>query len=96
MKSKQSRAEANAEALSKIMASGCVKPRELPSMLGRLQFAEAQVLGRLGRLALHDLRDLERSRCAAVSLASRHLEEMDLLTDRMTNGRPRCIPVTAA
>ena len=91
---KPSRAKANAEALSGIIASGSVKPRELPSMLGRLQFAEAQVLGRLGRLALHDLRELERSKCANVSLAKRHLEALALLKERMTGGRPRRIPVT--
>ena len=82
--------------LSGVIALGSFKPRELPSMLERLQFAKAQVLGRLGRLAFHDLRELERSKCANVSLAKRHLEALTLLKKRMTGGRPRRTPVTVA
>ena len=69
-------------------------PRELPSLFGRLQFAEAQILGRMGRLALHDLRNLERSPAAQVSPTSRHLEALMLLKDRVRCGAPRTVSAT--
>ena len=69
-------------------------PRELPSLFGCLQFAEAQILGRMGRLALHDLRNLVRSPAAQVSLTSRHLEALMLLKDRVRCGAPRTVSTT--
>ena len=53
---------------SRSQSTSQAMPRELQSLFGRLQFAEAQILGRMGRLALHDLRNLERSPAAQVSL----------------------------
>ena len=74
---KESNAKANADALTEIISSRTVQPKLLPSMLGRLQFAEARVLGRLGRLALHVLRELERSRASSVHLAQKHLDALE-------------------
>ena len=65
---KPSRSQAISQAIEQILQERQAIPRELPSLFGRLQFAEAQILGRMGRLALHDLRNLERSPAAQVSL----------------------------
>ncbi|CAE7364045.1 unnamed protein product, partial [Symbiodinium sp. KB8] len=61
---KKSRSDGIATAIDEVMTKGSASPKELPSLFGRLQFAEAQILGRMGRLALHDLRELERSSAA--------------------------------
>ena len=79
---------------SRSQSTSQAMPRELPSLFGRLQFAEAQILGRMGRLALHDLRNLVRSPAAQVSLTSRHLEALMLLKDRVRCGAPRTVSAT--
>ncbi|CAE7246058.1 unnamed protein product [Symbiodinium sp. CCMP2592] len=85
-----------AVAIEEIITRGHVAPRELPSLFGRLQFAEAQILGRMGRLAIHDLRSLERSSAARVNLTAQHLEALLLLKERVVSGAPRTVSASAA
>ena len=86
---KPSRSQAISQAIEQILQERRAIPRELPSLFGRLQFAEAQILGRMGRLALHDLRNLERSPAAQVNLTTQHLEALMLLKDRVVCGAPQ-------
>ena len=65
---KPERTAALSDALGVIIASRKVEVRTLPALFGRLQFAEAQILGRTGRLAIADVRRLEHSRCEYVDL----------------------------
>ncbi|CAE7239501.1 GIP [Symbiodinium sp. CCMP2592] len=88
--------QAIAAAIEEIITRGHVAPRELPSLFGRLQFAEAQVLGRMGRLAIHDLRSLERCSAARVNLTAQHLEALLLLKERVVSGAPRTVSASAA
>ena len=46
-------------ALDEIIASRKINPLQIPSLFGRLQFAESQILGRAGGLALKFLRKLK-------------------------------------
>ena len=55
-KNKQSRVHDFRPILDGAIRSGKLVFRELPSFLGKLQFADAQVWGRAGRMALRDLR----------------------------------------
>lgn len=66
-----------------------VKPRELPSHLGRLQFADMQVAGRSGRLAMHDLRQLGSADNSYVALGESQVSALKLLRNRVTSGEPR-------
>ncbi|CAE7579831.1 SLC24A2 [Symbiodinium sp. CCMP2592] len=93
---KPSRSQAIAVAIEEIITRGHVAPRELPSLFGRLQFAEAQILGRMGRLAIHDLRSLERSSAARVNLTAQHLEALLLLKERVVSGAPRNVSASVA
>ena len=93
---KPSRAQSISQAIEQILQERRAVPRELPSLFGRLQFAEAQILGRMGRLALHDLRNLERSPAAQVNLTSQHLEALMLLKERVLCGAPRTVSATQA
>ena len=65
-------------------------------MLGRLQFLESQLFGRMGKLALADLRQVERSSLPTVPLDDTHLDALKLLRSRLLQGRPRQIVVSAS
>eukprot|EP00439_Symbiodinium_sp_Y106_P070612 s2442_g12.t1 len=93
---KPSRSQAISQAIEQILLKRQATPRELPALFGRLQFAEAQILGRMGRLALRDLRNLERSPAAQVNLTSQHLEALMLLKERVLCGPPRSVSATQA
>ncbi|CAE7235571.1 unnamed protein product [Symbiodinium sp. CCMP2592] len=53
---KPDRAASIAAAVDSVLSEGRLDPKTLPSLFGRIQFAEGQLHGRLGRLALADLR----------------------------------------
>ena len=88
---KPDRASAIAESLEMVMKQGRVRVAELPALFGRLQFAESQLSGRSGRLALADLRKLEAANAVSVPLTPHHLEAFALLLRRMRSGPPRSI-----
>lgn len=55
---KESRRLEALKAIDVILESGKVTPILLPSVLGRLQFADGQLAGRAGKLAMADIRAL--------------------------------------
>ena len=75
---KPDRAKSLATALCDIMASGKISVTEMPATLGRLQFAEAQILGRTGKLALADLRSYE-TRAGTVTLDDHQIDALSVL-----------------
>ena len=79
---KPDRAKALATALFDIMASGEVSVADMPATLGRLQFAEAQILGRTGKLALADLRSFE-SRSGRIALTDDRIGALSVLRHRL-------------
>ena len=83
------RAASLAEALEKILQSGEVCPRELPTLVGRLQFSESQLLGRTGRLALADIRWLSSLKQHKVKLDESQVQAFTVLRARLLVGRPR-------
>ena len=77
-----------ADSVSRVLSSGCVEPRSIPALFGRLQFAEAQILGRQGKLAMSCLRSVEKfSHCHV--LESSEVAAFEELRKRLTQGRPR-------
>ena len=60
VKKKHSRMVELAANLEVLIETRCVDPKKLPSLFGRAFFAECQITGRRGKLALSELRDLER------------------------------------
>ena len=77
-----------ADSVSKVLANGCVEPRSIPALFGRLQFAEAQILGRQGKLAMSCLRNVEKFSHSHV-LDSREVAAFEELRRRLTQGRHR-------
>ena len=55
VRNKQDRISDIEATLNEILDAKKVRPKELPSHLGRLQFADMQVAGRAGKLAMCDL-----------------------------------------
>ena len=84
-----------ATALCDIMASGKSSVTEMPATLGRLQFAEAQILGRTGKLALADLRSYE-TRAGTVTLDDHQIDALSVLRHRLMHAPPRSILASPA
>ena len=55
---KQERVEQLSASIDEGLSKGVISTGEVPKLFGRLQFAEYQVAGRVGKLALAELRDL--------------------------------------
>ena len=87
---KPERAAMLEESLGRILARGQVETKELPSLLGKLRFADAQLLGRTGRLALSDLRALG-DRAGAVELTESQASALAVLRARLVASRPRAV-----
>ena len=92
---KPDRAKALATALCDIMASDEVSVADMPATLGRLQFAEAQILGRAGKLALADLRSFE-SRSGTIALTDDQIDAMSVLRHRLMHAPSRSILASPA
>ena len=96
VRNKEGRAEKIAKALEEIIHNGSVDVRTLPSIFGRIQFAEAQILGRTGRLAMAELRRLEKSSVRRVHLLPDQIKAFELLLWRAKHGPPRRIMTAPA
>ena len=88
---KQSRIEAMRQSLEDVLECGTIQPSAMPSLFGRLQFCEAELLGRQGKLAMADLRSLERLRDNRVHITAEQRLSFASLLERMTSGTPRTI-----
>ncbi|CAK9116007.1 unnamed protein product [Durusdinium trenchii] len=86
---KPSRVDDLTVALNDILGAGSVVPSQLPSILGKLQYADAQVWGRAGRLALAQLRELGHTSTQRVQLDPCQLQSFDILKRRLCSGKPR-------
>ena len=75
--------------LNEILETKKLRPKDLPSHLGRLQFADMQVAGRAGKLAMCDLRTLGTSGNLAVDLNDSQLCALKLLRRRVISGKPK-------
>ena len=86
---KPSRVDELSEALDVIAGDGFVIPNRLPSVLGKLQYADSHVWGRAGKLALADLRELGHTSTSKVVLDDTQVKAFGVLKERLCSGRPR-------
>ena len=89
MRNKQDRIVDIEATLNEILETKKLRPKDLPSHLGRLQFADMQVAGRAGKLAMCDLRTLGTSGNLAVDLNDSQLCALKLLRRRVISGKPK-------
>ena len=92
---KPDRCKTLATALCDIMASGELSAADMPATLGQLQFAEAQILGRTGKLALADLRSFE-TRAGKIILSDDQIDAMSVLRHRLMYAPARSILASPA
>ncbi|CAE7661920.1 bath-40, partial [Symbiodinium necroappetens] len=95
LSNKPSRVEDLRDAINKVISDGVLKPREAASVVGRLQFAETQLLGRAGRLAMADIRWIERAH-HDVKLDDFDKNVLRMLASRVASGRPRVLTATTS
>ena len=81
---KPSRVEELNLALGDILKSGVVVSNQLPSVLGKLQYADSHVWGRAGKLALADLRELGNTAPTAVRLGDTQIKAFEILQETCT------------
>lgn len=89
VKNKPARMDELATYLGSLIDAGQVDPRKLPSLFGRALFVESQIAVRLGKLALSEPRDLERSKQYIVRFDSIQLDALKVLLNRYRDGVPR-------
>eukprot|EP00439_Symbiodinium_sp_Y106_P021621 s7722_g2.t1 len=89
---KPDRAREISESVAQVLASGQVVTREVDSLFGRIQYADSQIMGRRGKLALSTLRNLGRG-SGVHRLSDSDREAFEVLKSRMESGEPRCIQV---
>ena len=83
-------------ALDEVIDSRFINPMHIPSLFGRLQFAESQILGLAGGLALKTLRQLETRRCSKVDLDAEQITMFGFLRRRLNHAKPRSITTTSS
>ena len=88
---KESRRQEALSAIEDILDKGAVTPCVLPSVLGRLQFADGQLAGRTGKLAMADIRSLGLHSKSSVSLDNDARVALQMLKERFMDNRPRTI-----
>ena len=76
------------------LVKGHVVSAEQPSFVGKLQYADAQIFGRAGRIALHDLQNLGHVSRAPVSLSPQSVAAVEKLRKRILHSRPRTLKAT--
>ena len=77
--------------LQLLIEAGKVDPRKLPSLFGRALFVECQISGRLGKLALSELRELERCKKSSVAFDAAQISALKVLLDRYRDSAPRIL-----
>ena len=88
VRNKESRSRELAEFVKDLKVGSRLTTKQFLSVVGRLQFAEAQVMGRIGKLALNrgwlDYKE--------VVVDASLLKEFEMLVERLRRERPRTIP----
>ncbi|CAE7718275.1 bath-40, partial [Symbiodinium sp. KB8] len=95
LSNKPSRVEDLRNAIDKVVSDGVLKPCEAASVFGRLQFAETQLLGRAGRLAMADIRWIERAH-HDVKLDDLDKNVFRMLASRVASGKPRVLTASTS
>ena len=96
VQNKPSRVEEVTGCLKGILDQGFIDANQLPSYLGKLQFAEAQLWGRTGRLALADLREATLHKAGTFPVTLESERALTVLLNRFSSGRPRELKASEA
>ena len=89
IKNKPSRVSDLGAAIDHLVGRRTVVPIQMPSVLGKLQYADSHVWGRAGRLAMADLREIGHTSRAEVLLDDIQVKALEVLKERLCSGRPK-------
>lgn len=92
---KPSRREEGLKAITEILEKGQVTPASLPSTLGRLQFADGQLAGRAGKLAMADIRAMGLQSKHSISLDEDARDALLLLKARFEDNMPKTVALVS-
>ena len=93
IRNKADRVEALVSSSDAVLQSGTIQRTEVPRLFGRLQFAEHQISGRVGMLAMADLRVLEKSVAGSWRLDGTAIAAFENLRRRLKQSVPRVLRV---
>lgn len=88
---KPSRVVSLTQGIQDLIDAKQVRSRDVPKIFGRLQFAEHQLSGRVGKLAMAELRKLDDSKKDTWYLDEKAIEELKLLKFRLCEHPPRTL-----
>jgi hypothetical protein len=88
---KESRRLEALRAIEEILQSGKVTPALLPAVLGRLQFADGQLAGRAGKLAMADIRSLGLQSRQSVFIDTCAKDALEILKAWFMHNEPKMI-----
>ena len=90
---KESRKHDLVAELQKILQKGTLEADQLPAILGRVQYAELQIAGRHGKLAMADIREWERHEHQRrdIQLDETSMAAFEILLSRVNSGQPKRI-----
>ena len=91
VKNKESRVAEMIECIDRIFESGFIESDEIPSALGKMQYAEAQLWGRAGRIALSDLREATLHKDSKIPLIPEVKQALEVLREKFASGKPRTL-----
>ena len=90
---KRDRVEQISLSIDQVLEKGKLLPSDVPRLFGRLQFAEHQIAGRAGRLALAQIHQLARGGNSIVYLDDVWQKALRLLQHRLRDHSPRKVDV---
>ncbi|CAE7606611.1 unnamed protein product [Symbiodinium sp. CCMP2456] len=96
IKNKEGRSSDVCEVIRACIADGCIKLRDFARVAGRVQFSDAQVMGRAGKLALSELRAASMSHATRFPLGPKEVCAFEFLVNRLSFGAPRVVPCLVA
>ncbi|CAE7434029.1 SLC24A2 [Symbiodinium sp. CCMP2592] len=96
IRNKEGRSSEVCDAIRECISEGCIKMRTFARVAGRVQFSDAQVMGRTGKLALAELRAASTRHASRFVLGPREIEAFEFLIDRLSFGSPRVVPCVVA
>ena len=91
VKNKESRVAEMIECIDRIFGSGFIESDENPSALGKMQYAEAQLWGRAGRIAWSDLREATLHKDSKIPLTPDVEQALRVFRDKFKNGKSRIL-----
>ena len=93
IRNKQGRAEEVCQALQQLLVHGSMSRAEYARIMGRLQYADAQVMGRSGRLAMAEIRRWAKSSdSSSLRLEPGASEAYKVLIKRLLDGVQHEVP----